>query len=72
MCAVLDPCVGDGGAFATICQNSGARLYGIELDSYRAEEAAAVAHHLVHGDAFNVHCPVESLSLLYLNPPYDF
>ena len=71
-CAVLDPCIGDGAAFAIICQGSGARLYGIELDSYRAEQAAAVAHQVIRGDAFNVHCPVESFSLLYLNPPYDF
>ena len=71
-CAVLDPCIGDGAAFAIICQGSGARLYGIELDSYRAEQAAAIAHQVIHGDAFNVHCPVESFSLLYLNPPYDF
>jgi hypothetical protein len=31
-----------------------------------------VAHEVIHGSAFDVHCPVESVSLLYLNPPYDF
>ena len=25
----------------------------------------------LHGNALETHCPVESCSLLYLNPPYD-
>ena len=37
--SALDPCVGDGAAFATITQDSSARRYGIELDAYRAEQA---------------------------------
>ncbi len=45
---------------------------GIELDTYRVEQAREVGHHVIHGDALDVHCPLESLSLLYLNPPYDF
>src|ERR1019366_6064331 len=39
---------------------------------YRVEQAREVGHHVIHGDALDVHCPGESLSLLYLNPPYDF
>jgi hypothetical protein len=31
-----------------------------------------MAHEVIHGSAFDVRCPVESASLLYLNPPYDF
>ena len=27
---------------------------------------------MLHASAFDVHCPVESVSLLYLDPPYDF
>ena len=27
---------------------------------------------MIHGNCFDVHCPVESFSLIYLNPPYDF
>ena len=30
------------------------------------------AHEVIHGSAFDVHCPVETVSLLYLNPPFDF
>ena len=37
--SALDPCVGDGAAFAAITRDSSARRYGIELDAYRAEQA---------------------------------
>jgi hypothetical protein len=37
--------------------------------AYRFEQAREVAHQMIQGDAMDVHCPVESLSLLYLNPP---
>lgn len=42
------------------------------MDAYRVEQAREVANHVIHDDTLDVHCPVESLSLLYLNPPYDF
>jgi hypothetical protein len=70
--AALDPCVGDGGAFVKITEDERALRYGIELDAYRAEQARAVAGQVIHGDALDVHCSIESLSLLYLNPPYQF
>src|SRR5579871_5792884 len=38
--SALDPCVGEGIAFAAITRDSSARRYGIELDAYRAEQAA--------------------------------
>jgi hypothetical protein len=46
--------------------------YGIELDAYRAERARSQIGKVIHGSAFDVHCPAESLSCIYLNPPYDF
>jgi hypothetical protein len=70
--AALDPCIGDGSAFAEIAGDEHALRYGIELDAYRAEQARAAADQVIQGDALDVHCPVESLSLLYLNPPYMF
>lgn len=70
-CAALDPCAGKGRALQSIAGATGARLYGIELDSLRAEEAAAVLDEVVQGSVFDTHCPVESCSFLYLNPPYD-
>jgi hypothetical protein len=69
--AAVDPCVGDGAAFSTIVQ-TGAQRWGIEIDSYRAEQAAQLGIEVVHGSAMDVRCPAESVSLLYLNPPYDF
>jgi hypothetical protein len=48
------------------------RTYGIELDAYRAAEARDVLDEVIQGSAFDTHAPVESFSLLYLNPPYDF
>jgi len=71
-CSAVDPCIGDGGAFKAIAGDLQVIRYGIELDAYRAEQARETAKHVIHGDALDVHCPVESLSLLYLNPPYDF
>jgi len=70
-CAVLDPCAGTGAALRLITGETQARRYGIELDSFRAEEAGRVLDEVVQGSAFDTHCPVESYSLLYLNPPYD-
>ena len=70
--SALDPCVGDGVAFTALLEGSGARKYGIELDSYRAEQARNLGIDTVQADTLDVRCPAESLSLLYLNPPYDW
>ena len=69
--SALDPCIGDGKAFDQITSESKARRYGIELDAYRSEQALRVAEIVIQGSCFDVHCPVDSFSLLYLNPPYD-
>lgn len=69
--AAVDPCVGDGAAFSKIAQ-PGAQRWGIEIDAYRAEQASQLGIEVVHGNALDVRCPAESVSLLYLNPPYDF
>ncbi|MGH9737487.1 MAG: DUF6094 domain-containing protein [Candidatus Acidiferrales bacterium] len=68
----LDPCVGDGGAFAQITSGKGVLRYGVELDAGRAEQARNKGVEVIHGNCFDVQCPVESFSLIYLNPPYDF
>jgi 16S rRNA G966 N2-methylase RsmD len=70
-CAALDPCVGDGVAFAAVTSGAAVLRYGIELDSYRAEQARERVPNTLQGNALETHCPVESCSLLYLNPPYD-
>ncbi|MGA8577589.1 MAG: DUF6094 domain-containing protein, partial [Bryobacteraceae bacterium] len=70
--SALDPCVGEGIAFAAITRDSSARRYGIELDAYRAEQAAPMLTKIVQGNCLETHCPVESFSFIYENPPYDW
>lgn len=70
--AALDPCVGEGVAFHALVQNSGALSYGVEIDAHRAEQASGLGIQVMQADLFDVRCPAESLSLVYLNPPYDF
>jgi Uncharacterised methyltransferase family (DUF6094) len=71
-CCALDPCVGDGAAFAQVTSDKQILRYGIELDANRAEKARNRGIEVIHGNGFDVQCPVESFSLIYLNPPYDF
>jgi len=71
-CSALDPCVGEGGAFADIASGSRIVRYGVELDSGRADQAREKGIDVIHGDCFEVQCAIESFSLIYLNPPYDF
>ena len=70
--STLDPCVGEGIAFAEITQDANTLRYGIELDAERATLARSLADEVLHGNCFDVQCSVESFSLIYLNPPYDF
>jgi hypothetical protein len=71
-CCALDPCVGDGAAFAEITSDKQILRYGIELDANRAEQGRNRGIEVIQGNCFDVQCPVESFSLIYLNPPYDF
>lgn len=70
--SLLDSCAGTGAALAAIAPQPNCRRYGIELDSFRANEAKSRLEETIHGSVFDCHAPVESFSLLYLNPPYDF
>jgi hypothetical protein len=71
-CSAFDPCIGDGAAFAEITSDKKFSRYGIELEAGRAEQARSKGIEVIHGNCFDVQCPVESFSLIYLNPPYDF
>jgi SAM-dependent methyltransferase len=70
--SALDPCVGDGVAFKHLLEGTRARCYGIEVDAYRAEQASRLGIDTLHANTLDVRCAAEALSLLYLNPPYDF
>jgi hypothetical protein len=70
--SALDPCVGDGVAFTALTNGLPATRYAIEVDAYRADQAKALGIDLLQASTMDVRCPVESISLLYLNPPYDW
>jgi tRNA1(Val) A37 N6-methylase TrmN6 len=70
--SALDPCVGDGVAFAQLLHGVTASRYGIEIDANRAEQARALGFETLQADAMDVRCPPEAVFLLYLNPPYDW
>jgi Uncharacterised methyltransferase family (DUF6094) len=69
--SAVDPCVGDGIAFARLLRGTQAHRYGIEIDAIRVEQARALGIETLHANTMDVRCPAESISLLYLNPPYD-
>lgn len=71
MFSALDPCVGDGAAFQALITECPCRLYGIEIDANRAEQAKQLGMDTLHANTMDVRCPAEAISLLYLNPPYD-
>jgi tRNA1(Val) A37 N6-methylase TrmN6 len=71
--SVLDPCAGTGAALCALSDGANVvRRYGVELDAHRADEARQFLNEVIQGSAFDTHAPVESFSLVYLNPPYDF
>jgi 16S rRNA G966 N2-methylase RsmD len=70
--SILDPCAGTGAALRALSDGASVRRYGIELDAYRADEARKVFDDVIQGSAFDTHASMDSFSLLYLNPPYDF
>ena len=70
--SALDPCVGDGAAFTGLLHDVTAHRYGIEIDANRAEQAQALGSETLQANAMDVRCPPEAVSLLYLNPPYDW
>jgi hypothetical protein len=59
-------------AFNALLEGAPARRYGIEIDAYRTEQARLLGIDVVQANTMDVRCPVESISLLYLNPPYDW
>lgn len=70
--SALDPCVGDGAAFTGLLHGVSGYRYGIEIDATRAEQARALGIETLQANTIDVRCPAEAVSLLYLNPPYDW
>jgi len=70
--SAIDPCVGDGVAFTHLIYDATAHRYGIEIDAYRVEQARALGIETLQANTMDVRCQAEAVSLLYLNPPYDW
>lgn len=68
----LDPCCGAGAALKAITSDSGTAIYGVEVDTDRAKASRQAGIDVIQGSAFDVRGRAGRLSLLYLNPPYDF
>ena len=69
--SAIDPCVGQGAAIHLVTKDAPVRRYGIELDAERAQLASENGIETIQGNAFDAVVKPESVSLLYLNPPYD-
>jgi hypothetical protein len=67
----LDPCCGEGLALESLLRGLPAIGHGIELDGARAAEAEKRLRHVVHAGYEQVDIAFQSMSLLFLNPPYD-
>jgi len=67
----IDPCCGEGIALEALLRGMSAIAYGIELDGARAAEAEKRLRHVIRAGYEEVDIALESMSLLYLNPPYD-
>jgi hypothetical protein len=68
---ILDPCAGEGEIAATLGKMLNCETWGCELFPYRAEKAA-VRMDKCHNAAWeNCSLTDESVTLLWLNPPYD-
>jgi hypothetical protein len=70
--SALDPCVGDGVAFTRLLHGVTAHRHGIEIDANRVEQARALGIQTLQANTMDVRCQAEAVSLLYLNPPYDW
>jgi tRNA1(Val) A37 N6-methylase TrmN6 len=70
--SALDPCAGDGVAFTHLLHGANAHRYGIEIEANRAEQARALGIETLQANTMDVRCSPEAVSLLYLNPPYDW
>ena len=67
---ILDPCCGCGQALKIFAQNGNCSTYGVELDSYRAEEALGLLDRVGFGSYFHSRVSHEAFHLMLLNPPY--
>ena len=70
--SAFDPYAGDGAAFTRLLKSSNPFSYGIEIDAHRPAKARAMGIDVLHANTLDVRCSTESISLMYLNPLYDW
>ena len=69
---LLDPCAGEGKAAAFLGKTMNLETWGVELSPDRAEKAELVMDQVFQAAWQACSLSQESVSWLYLNPPYDF
>ncbi len=70
---LLDPCAGEGRAAAFLGERWNCETWGVELSDARAAKAAQVMDRVLHTAwPHGVSLSPESVSVLFLNPPYDW
>lgn len=73
----LDPTCGEGEILHQLSspfqsEDCTISTYGVELDKGRAEKALSLLSHCINAPIESMVIQNEAVSLLYLNPPYDF
>jgi len=70
---LLDPCAGEGTAARQLADlvDGNCQTWGVELSPRRATQAATVLDQVYNTAWASVRVTDKSVSLLYLNPPYD-
>ena len=69
---LFDPCAGEGKAAASLGKALNCETWGVELSPERAEKAQAVLDKVYQAPWQACALSDESISWLYLNPPYEF
>ena len=67
---LLDPCCGEGEAFARFADGANAVTYGIEIDELRGEMAQRCLNRVGFGSFFFSRVSSGAFQGLFLNPPY--
>lgn len=68
---LLDPCAGEGTAASILAKTLNCQSWGAELSPSRAALAAEKMDRLFNAPWSSCHLTTESITLLFLNPPYS-
>ena len=68
---LLDPCAGEGTAASILAKALNCQSWGVELSPARAALAAEKMDRLFNAPWSSCHLTSESITLLFLNPPYS-